>query len=273
MTIDFHHWTLMTALRWILSGLGAGIIVYVFWVLAEANVRNWVEERGWDKLLARALEKMPDFRPYRRFWFGVGLVLGAALITWLAWAFPSVMVDAAVPSYSQAELDKAVKEAKDTPPVGFTQKQVDERIADATKQLKTQLDQANNDIQGLRAVAKATPQNTQSDTPIAVEKLPTSLQLNFKGNDIEEISSKNVTWTKIVGFRQTKSLIPVSYPAWTIVIFFKKPIAFKYVRYDDHGVGLPEPEQLSDVRHAEIELNWFTYNGLLDISFSNERSK
>jgi uncharacterized protein YggT (Ycf19 family) len=95
MTIDFHDWTIMGALRWILSAIILGIIAYVFWVFVEANVRNWVEEKHWDKFLSRALEKMPDLRPYRRFWFGIGVVFGAALITWLVWAFPAVMVDAA----------------------------------------------------------------------------------------------------------------------------------------------------------------------------------
>jgi hypothetical protein len=103
MSIDFHTLSIMDWVRWGLSVIFVGAITYVFWVLVEANVRNYVEERGWNKVLSRmltrALEKMPDPRPYRRFWFGVGLIFGAVLITWLAWAFPSVM--------GTAEFDRA----------------------------------------------------------------------------------------------------------------------------------------------------------------------
>jgi hypothetical protein len=102
------------------------------------------------------------------------------------------------------------------PTDGFNQAQVDEKIADATKQLKAQLDQATKDTETLRqsnaqqiadAVAKATAPlrgqitQLQSEAPVSVDKLPTSLRLLFKGTDVEEIDAKNIVWTKIPGWR------------------------------------------------------------------------
>jgi hypothetical protein len=203
-------------------------------------------------------KRAPTKRSY--FW---PMTFGAIALTWAVlgwqtwmWFHPSAQ---AVQGYTQAQLDDAKAKAK--------QDQLDQDKKDAVQQTADAVAKATASLR-----AQTTP--SQSDTPVSVEKLPTSLQLNFKGNDIEEISSRNVIWTKIIGYRQSKGLIPQSYPGWTIVIVFKKPIAFKYIHYDDHAVGLPTPEEdSSDSHYAVIDLNWFIYNGLLDISLSNERSK
>jgi hypothetical protein len=173
--------------------------------------------------------------------------------------------------------------------VGLTEQQANERVVTATKPLQGKLDQANAENETLRqnvkqltdALAKATAQPTaQSDAPVSVDKLPTSLQLHFKDNDIEEVSSRNILWTKAIsGHVRTGLLASQTYPGWLIVIVFKKPIAFKGVHYDDHGAGLTgiaEPTKISsNSRFAVIDLESIYLNGLLlDITFdNNERAK
>jgi hypothetical protein len=85
---------------------------------------------------------------------------------------------------------------------------------------------------------------------------------------------KNVIWTKIQGLRIGKGLLTSQLSSgWTIIVVFKKPIAFKYVHYDEHGADLPKPDEFGESHYVVIELSWIFYNGLLDISFTNEPGK
>jgi hypothetical protein len=162
-------------------------------------------------------------------------------------------------------------------PAVISQQQVDERIAEATKQLKAQLDQAKRETENLRqSTARQIAGQGQSDVPISVDKLPTSLQLHFEDNDIKEIGSRNVVWTKMLGWREGETLLSRPRPGWTIIVVFKKPIAYKQVHYDDHGIHLnPVPEEISsDPHYYVLQLNSIFLNGLLlDIAFTNEQSK
>jgi hypothetical protein len=188
-----------------------------------------------------------------------------AFIGWQTWIWLHPSSVQLVQGYTQAQLDEVVAKATDT----------------ATKSMQDKLDQANKDTEAIRqntarqiadAVTKANA--AQSDVPISVDKLPTSLRLLFKGNEIEELATKNVSWTKLITWRQQQGLLVTnSHPGLAIVIIFKKPIAFKEVHVDDHGAGLPEGEQTSNPRYAVIEFNWAFYNGLVDINFTNDRSK
>jgi hypothetical protein len=154
-------------------------------------------------------------------------------------------------------------------PIGFSQQQVDEQIAAATKQLKAQLDQANKDA-GLRRQGAL----LQSDVPVSVEKLPTSLRLLFKGDDIEEIEAKNVVWTKLLAWREPPALFANRFPVWTIILVFKKPIEFKKIYVEDHGAGFPQAEVTINPRYAVVQFTSTIYvTGLVDITADNERSK
>jgi hypothetical protein len=183
----------------------------------------------------------------------------------------------------------------------FTQRQVDEKIADAIKLLKSQLEEtaplkaqlneANEKLQNLRqnttrqiadAVAKATAQSqAQSDAPISVDKLPTTLRLLFKMDDIEEIEARNVIWMKLPVLRlQNASTLlgPKSSwnPVWAVILLFKKPIVFKEIHFDDHGTNLPTPEIMSNdySRYVVVEFDSSYIQGvLLDIVPTNEHSK
>jgi hypothetical protein len=175
------------------------------------------------------------------------------------------------------------------PPVqGNTQAQMEDyaakKVALATKPLSDQIAQITKEIEGLRQGSPETAKiisglrsqiaQLQSDTPVNVDKLPTSLQLHFTSNDIEEISSKNIIWAKIFGWRERKNILTTQgYAGWTIVIVFKKPITYKGIHYEDHGAGLATitaSEENRNSRYAVIELDSIYLNGLLlDINFDN----
>jgi hypothetical protein len=160
-------------------------------------------------------------------------------------------------------------------PPRYTQAQLDEAVAQATKPLKDQLDQSIKDAESLRqqiadAVAKVQP---QSDAPVSVERTPTRLRILFKPNDIEEIETRNVLWFKLLAATSQTYSRPLlgqgtnTFITWAIVMVFKKPIIYKEIHIDDHGSGLllPPPDIETNSRYAVIRLNSFApTNGLAD---------
>jgi hypothetical protein len=100
-----------------------------------------------------------------------------------------------------------------------------------------------------------------ADAPLSVERLPTTLRLLFKGNEVEEIEARNIIWTKIVtlGEENVATLLGQRsnvVPVWAIVLIFKKPIIFKEIHFEDHGAGLPVPDVTgSNPRYAVIKFN------------------
>ena len=178
---------------------------------------------------------------------------------------------------------------------GYTQAQLEDAKAKAAQggkqsRLRHKLDQANADITALRqsiqrqvndALTKAA---VQFDTPVSVDKLPTSLRVLFKGSytnasGIEEIEAKNLVWTKLVALQsQTYTHFIFgqqsnTFPVWAIILIFKKPIIYKGVHVDDHGVGLPKADIMIDPRYAVIEFNSGPQDGLIDLIATNEPSK
>jgi len=172
----------------------------------------------------------------------------------------------------------------------YTQAQLEDvkakAVEAATKLIQDKLDQANRDNEALRQTAKqltdaskATAQSQpQSDTPISVAKVPTSLKLLFKAGNIEEISSQNVVWTKLVVEHEQKVSTLLGersdmFPVWAIVLIFKKPITFAKVDSDDHGAGLPMPVMpTSNPRYVVLEFGTHVaaynfQNVLVDITF------
>src|SRR5258707_6089793 len=73
-------WTVTGLIQW---GLVTAVILFVINVLFESNVRNFIEERGWDKLLSKTWVKMKPLTTRRGFWFAFGLTAGGALVAWL----------------------------------------------------------------------------------------------------------------------------------------------------------------------------------------------
>jgi hypothetical protein len=119
-------------------------------------------------------KRPPDPRHPGPMVFGVAgaAVLTWALVAWQAWMWfnPSIPAQSYTHGYTQAQLDDAITKARDA----------------AAKPLQDKLDQASKDTESLRqstakqiadAVAKV---QAQSDTPVNVDRLPTSLRLLFK---------------------------------------------------------------------------------------------
>ena len=74
-------WAPLSIIKAVLSST---VVAFFLGVLFEANVRSLFEEHGWDKILLRAVAKMPLLRDYRTFWFALGAVAGGAVIAWVA---------------------------------------------------------------------------------------------------------------------------------------------------------------------------------------------
>jgi hypothetical protein len=305
--LDWRNWTIFGWIRLALAFLVGTVILFIFGILAESNVRHLFEDRGWDTFLTRAFTAMPEILQYPAAWLGIGLLFGAAAAIWLIWAFPhrlgeddtlqkspsvkritaSIAVVLVVGAFYLATVQAKPPPLKDdwvyptSLSPGFTQQQVDDLVAGATKQLKAQIDQANNDAQSLRqntakqiadAVAKATAQSSaQSDAPVGVDKLPTSLKVLLKGPDYEEIDLRNViSTTKLIMWRQRPNLLTTqNYPGLAILIVFKKPLVYGDVHIDDHGTGISTFELTSqNPRYAILTFDSIYYNGLLDITFT-----
>jgi hypothetical protein len=236
------------SIGWSVSGIAAG-----FLGMAAATIY--------------ALQKKPPAPRYPG-----PIIIGIACLTWALigwqawiWFHPPIQPTS---GYTEAQLNEAVAKAKET----------------TAKPLKEQLDQANNDVQNLRlnvkqltdALAKATAQSpTQSDTPLGVDKLPTSMKLLFKGTSVEEIDSKNVLWTPLLAWRERQNVfVTQPFPAWAIIVVFKKPLIFTGAHVEDHGAGVPDPQIISDnPKYAVLIFDAVPYNSLLDITFTNEHKK
>jgi hypothetical protein len=163
-------------------------------------------------------------------------------------------------------------------------------VETATKPIQEKLDQANSDNATLRqniqrqvndALTKAA---AQFDTPVSIDRLPTSLRVLFKGSytnasSIEEIDAKNLVWTKVVALQSqtyTHFLFGQqsnTFPVWAIILIFKKPIIYKGIHVDDHGIGRPKADIAIDPRYAVIEFNSGPQDGLIYLIATNEPSK
>lgn len=93
MAGKFRDWTVFGVVRLVLSILAGTVIVFVLGVLAESNLRHFLEERGWDTFLTRAVAGLPAYLAHYATWLGIGLIFGAAAAIWLIWAFPHRLGD------------------------------------------------------------------------------------------------------------------------------------------------------------------------------------
>jgi hypothetical protein len=175
-------------------------------------------------------------------------------------------------------------ERPQSPPIpptqGYTQAQLDDAKAKAKQD---QLDQDKKDAaqQNADAVAKATASlraqvvQLQSDTPVSIDKLPTSLTLSFKGGNVEQIgNAPNVVWTKMFGWQQSLAVFGTGgVPSWVIVIVFKKPIAYKTLCFEGHNSGISTPAGEKNPYYAIITFDPGPLDGLVGLYAANECPK
>jgi hypothetical protein len=88
MAIDIRNWTIFGVIRWTLAVAVLAVLGFVLLVFLDENVRSFYEYYGLDKILSRVSDTMPDILFHRETWFGTGVLIGAAAMVWLVWAFP-----------------------------------------------------------------------------------------------------------------------------------------------------------------------------------------
>jgi hypothetical protein len=93
MVNPFLNWTIFGTIKWSITILAVAVIVFIAGVIAESNVRHFLEDRGLDTVLTRVLDVMPAYLAYNATWLGIGLIFGAAAVLWLIWAFPHRLGD------------------------------------------------------------------------------------------------------------------------------------------------------------------------------------
>jgi hypothetical protein len=194
-------------------------------------------------------ERAPTKRGY--FW---PIMIGSIVLTWAVfswqtwmWFHPSTQ---AVQGYTQAQLDDAKAKAK--------QDQLDQNKKDAAQQSADAVTKAT-------ALLRAQIAQLQSDTPVSIDKLTTSLTLSFKGGNVEQIgNAPNVVWTKMFGWQGPSILFGAGgNPSWVIVIVFKKPIAYKTFCFEGHNSGISTPAAEKNPYYAIIT---FDPGPLMDLS-------
>lgn len=193
-----------------------------------------------------------------------------ALITWAfigwqtwIWLHPSTQT---IQGYTQAQRDDDVVKAKEA----------------TAKPLRAQIDQLNTENDKLRQgnaaeIAKATAAlraqvaQLQSNAPINVDKLPTSLRLFFKADGTAEGTDlKNVLWTPIYTWHAQQSLLVRPLPGWTIVMVFKKPIAYKELCFDPGDTGIAAPTSEKNPHYAVVQFDAGGLYGLINLYAANE---
>jgi hypothetical protein len=252
-------------------------------------------------LLERRPHKLPVPSP---------LLIAVAILTWIFIGWQTwLWLHTPAQGYTQAQLDKAVEDGKAaalkneprpapvvihdppsaadienaTAPIRAERDDLKQKLADALNKPAsgpTADDIAKTTSKILQLQAALDDMTRQKEAasqiaPIGVERVPTTLRLLFKADDIEEIEAKNITWTKLVTTREQKT--PTVFGersntilVWALILVFKKPINFKEIRFEDHGAYLPKPDVTSSSpRYAVIEFgsNFGYQSVLMDITF------
>lgn len=265
---------LLAALNWA-GSIGGALAVgcYIAWGADQMPLRVAAPGMGLG-LLAMTSATIYAFRerstpPTRRNYSRM-VMLGAVALAWVICGWQTWMWFH--PAVSQTQ-----------PPVqtqGYTQAQLDDAKA---KVKQDQLDQDKKDAaqQTADAIAKATASlraqiaQLQSDAPVSIDKLPTSLTLSFKGNGVEQIgSAPNVIWTKTFGWQGPSTIFGGGgVPSWVIVVVFKKPIAYKTFCFDGHNSGIALPAAEKNPYYAIITFDPGPLDGLVDLRAANECPK
>ncbi len=172
---------------------------------------------------------------------------------------------------------------------GYTKTELDDyaakKVDAATKPLKQQLDQANNELETLRrsgvdmtkvvAGLRAQIAQLQSDTPISVDKLPTSMRVSFNGTDtVIRTDDKNIAaWTPILEWHDQPFLLRQT-PVLALILVFKKPVTFDEIYVEDVGTGTSiTVDTVMDSHFAVVQFSTRYMNGLVDIIARKKRAK
>jgi flagellar motor protein MotB len=205
----------------------------------------------------------PPWRPGRLL---IGAVISMALLTWALigwqtwmWFHPPIPPASSVQkSYTQAQQDEAIAKAK--------QDQLEQDKKDAAQQSADAISKAT-------AALRAQIAQLQSETPISVDKVPTSLRVLFNSDGTyTQLDQKNVAAWEPVIQRDGGGFFGRPAPVISFVIVFKKPIAFDDVQIDSHNTGMIGKATTSDPHFVIVAFNTAS-PGLVDIAPQNKHGK
>jgi hypothetical protein len=180
--------------------------------------------------------------------------------TWMWFHPPAQVAQPAQPaqsaqSYTKAQLDEAIAKAK--------QDQLDQDKKDAAQQ---STDAVANATTSLRAQIA----QLQSDKPVSVDKLPTSLRVLFNNDGTySQLDQKNIAAWDPINLWEGGGLLTRPPPVMSFVIVFKKPIAFDDVQIDGHNTGMIGKATTTDPAFVIVSFN-YSLVGLVDIILQNK---
>ena len=201
--------------------------------------------------------------PFWRWYLTAIALLTWAFVGWQSWMWFHPPAQS-VQGYTQAQQDDAIAKAKEA----------------TAKPLQDKLDQAGKDYQTLQqsipkqiadAIAKATAQpQTKSDTPVSVDKLPTSLRVLFNSDGTYgQLEQKNIAAWQPINLLDPGGLLVRPPPVFAFIIVFKKPIAFDDVQVDGHNTGMIGNATTKDPAFVIVSFN-YSLVGLVDIVVQNK---
>jgi hypothetical protein len=245
------------------GNVGGALLVgcYIGWAINQMPLRLAAPGMAFGLLLmsGATIYALRESPPKRRGYF-LPIIIGAIVLTWALFGWQTWMwFHPVIGGPSQAQLDEAFTKGK----------------AEGAKPIQEKLDQANREIETLRQSPQATDTkmiNTlrsqigqlQSDAPVTIDKLPTSLRLVFNATGIEKIEAKNIaTWARIPAWREQPSLLPRSpQPVLAILMVFKKPVTFNEIYIDGHGTDY-KAEATIDPHFAIVQFEYPYLSGSL----------
>jgi hypothetical protein len=205
MTIDIRNWTIFGVIRWTLAVAVLAVIGFVLVVFLDENVRSFYEYYGLDKILSRVSETMPDILFHRETWFGAGVLIGAAAMVWLVWAFPHRLGES---NAHEAPLKKwgiviaivvilagliGYLHFGKQPVLTLSNEDIARILAPVQKELQ--------DTKDALAKAKKEYETAKEASLVAVNvaSAPTSVRLQFSSTDENpsEIEAHNAHWTTV----------------------------------------------------------------------------
>jgi hypothetical protein len=196
------------------------------------------------------------------------VMLFIALLTWCfvawqswMWFHPPAQVAQPVQptqsaqSYTKAQLDEAVAKAK--------QGQLEQDKKDAAQQ-------STDAVANATAPLRAQIAQLQSDKPVSVDKLPTSLRVLFNSDGTySQLDQKNIAAWEPINLLDPGGLLVRPPPVRAFVIVFKKPIAFDDVQIDGHNTGMIGKATTTDPAFIIVSFN-YSLVGLVDIAVQNK---
>lgn len=189
-----------------------------------------------------------------------------AFVGWQTWIW---FHPATSSNVTQAQLD-AYADKK----VALTTKPLRDQVEQLTKENET-LQHGGTDAAKLIAGLRAQITQLQSDKPISVDRVPTSMRVVFNSNaTYTQIDAKNIAaWEPITLWSVHLGLLSQGVPVLAFILIFKKPVIFDDVQVDAHDtVGLTGKVDKIDPHFAIVEFS-ASLPGLVDITVQNKQGK